>query len=142
MPMASVRAYTPYTTVAEKVEAMVVLGEANTRIKDYYDLLRLSRDLEFDGNTLVESIRHTFARRGTAVPAWPLEGLSDAFASDRLHASLWRGLLTKNRLGTEDSFDAAVAAVRAFAQPALEAARGAGPFAARWPAGGPWEPAP
>jgi hypothetical protein len=32
-PMASVRAYTPYTTIAEKLEAVVVLGEANTRIR-------------------------------------------------------------------------------------------------------------
>ena len=37
MPMASVRAYTPYTTVAEKLEAVVQLGDANTRTKDYYD---------------------------------------------------------------------------------------------------------
>jgi hypothetical protein len=36
--MARVRAYTPYTTVAEKLEAMVVLGNANSRLKDYYDL--------------------------------------------------------------------------------------------------------
>jgi hypothetical protein len=31
MPMARVRGYTPYTTVAEKLEAMVVHGEANSR---------------------------------------------------------------------------------------------------------------
>ena len=40
LPMASVRAYTPYTAIAEKVEAMVVLGEANSRVKDYYDVAR------------------------------------------------------------------------------------------------------
>jgi len=65
MPMASLRAYTPYTTVAEKLEAMVVLGDANSRTKDYYDLLQLPRGLAFDGPTLVESIRRTFARRAT-----------------------------------------------------------------------------
>jgi predicted nucleotidyltransferase component of viral defense system len=45
MPMASVRAYTPYTTVAEKLEAMVVLGEASSRTKDYYDLVALPQAL-------------------------------------------------------------------------------------------------
>jgi hypothetical protein len=37
MPVASVRAYTPYTSVAEKLEAIVMLGDANSRTKDYYD---------------------------------------------------------------------------------------------------------
>jgi hypothetical protein len=75
-PMASVRAYTPYTTVAEKLEAIVVLGEVSSRIKDYYDLALLPRTLAFDGPTLVESIRRTFARRSTHIPGDPLDGLS------------------------------------------------------------------
>lgn len=45
MPMASVRAYTVYTTLAEKLEAVVVLGNANSRTKDYYDLAELPRCL-------------------------------------------------------------------------------------------------
>jgi len=48
LPMASVRAYTPYTTVAEKLEAMVLLGDANSRTKDYYDLFQLPRALAFE----------------------------------------------------------------------------------------------
>ena len=73
LPVASVRAYTPYTTVAEKLEAMVVLGEANSRTKDYYDLYQIPRVVAFDGPMLVESIRRTFARRATNLPAgWPV----------------------------------------------------------------------
>ena len=68
LPMASVRAYTPYTAVAEKLEAMVVLGNANSRLKDYYDLATLPAKLAFDGAMLVESIRRTFARRATRIP--------------------------------------------------------------------------
>ena len=41
----SLRAYTPYTTVAEKFEAIAVLGDANSRIKDYYDLALLPHPL-------------------------------------------------------------------------------------------------
>jgi hypothetical protein len=83
MPMASVRAYTVYTTLAEKLEAVVVLGSANSRTKDYYDLSELPRALALDGSILAESIRRTFARRATVVPATPLEGLSDDFARAR-----------------------------------------------------------
>jgi len=106
LPMASVRAYTPYTTVAEKLEAMVILGEANSRTKDYFDLLEIPRALAFDGPTLVESIQRTFARRRTQIPADPLEGLSDEFATEPLNATRWRGFLVKNRLeGTEVKSD-------------------------------------
>lgn len=85
-PMASVRAYTPYTTVAEKLEANVQLGEANSRSKDYHDLVMLARTLAFDGPPLAESIRRTFERRATAIPPGPLDGLSDAFAEHPLNA--------------------------------------------------------
>ena len=71
-PMASVLAYTPYTTVAEKLESIVILGDANSRIKDYYDLYQLPRALDFHGPTLVRAIRHTFACRATTIPAKPL----------------------------------------------------------------------
>jgi len=139
MPMASVRAYTPYTSVAEKLEAMVVLGEANSRTKDYYDLVALSRGLALDGPTLVESIRRTFARRATRIPAEPLEGLADAFANEPLHANRWRGFLDRNRLTVaEDDLTGVVAAIRRFAQPILDAARDDQPFRRRWPKGGPW----
>jgi hypothetical protein len=139
MPMASVRAYTPYTTVAEKLEAMVVLGDANSRTKDYYDLLQLPRALAFDGPTLVESIRRTFARRATRIPAKPLEGLADAFASDPLHATRWLAFLQKNRLTVaEADLIGVVTSIRRFAQPILDAAREDRPFRQRWPMGGPW----
>jgi hypothetical protein len=139
MPMASVRAYTPYTTVAEKLEAMVVLGEANSRTKDYWDLVALPRALAFDGPTLVESIHRTFARRATRIPTEPLEGMADAFASQPLHANRWRGFLDKNRLTVaEDDLIGVVSAIRRFAQPVLDAARDELPFKRQWPMGGPW----
>lgn len=96
-PVATVRAYTPYTAVAEKLEAMIVLGNANSRIKDYYDLAVLPQTLSFDGATLVESIRRTFARRSTRIPEDP-EGLRDSFAEEPLNAGRWRAFIAKGRL--------------------------------------------
>jgi len=140
LPMATVRAYTPYTTVAEKLEAIVVLGDANTRAKDYYDLHHLPRALAFEGSTLVESIRRTFARRATHIPSETLEGLSDAFARNPLHVTRWRAFLAKSGLGaTEVDLFGVVAGIRRFAQPALDAARDERPFESHWPAGGPWQ---
>ena len=139
MPMASVRAYTAYTTLAEKLEAVVVFGNANSRTKDYYDLSELPRALALDGSILAESIRRTFARRATVVPATPLEGLSDDFARAPLQANRWRAFLDKSglRVGEVD-FVAVVEAIRAFAEPVLDAVRDGRPFERRWQAGGPW----
>lgn len=60
--------YSRESAIAEKFEAMVKLGELNTRMKDFYDIWLLSRQFDFEGATLAESVRLTFARRGTAMP--------------------------------------------------------------------------
>lgn len=44
--------YTPESAVAEKFQAMVELEMANTRLKDFFDLWKLSRTLSFDGAIL------------------------------------------------------------------------------------------
>jgi Nucleotidyl transferase AbiEii toxin, Type IV TA system len=61
--------YPKETVVAEKFEAMVKRGIANSRMKDFYDLEALSRILDFDGKTLREAIGKTFERRGSELPA-------------------------------------------------------------------------
>ena len=38
MPKPILRAYTKETALAEKFEAMVTLGERNSRMKDYFDV--------------------------------------------------------------------------------------------------------
>lgn len=99
LPVASIKAYTAYTTIAEKLEAMVVLGEANSRMKDYFDLAELPRALAFDGATLAESIRRTFARRHVPIPFEPLDGLADPFRNDPVNASRWSAFVKKNHSG-------------------------------------------
>jgi hypothetical protein len=139
-PLASVRAYTPYTTVAEKLQALVELGEANSRLKDYYDLALLPRTLAFDGQILVESIQRTFARRSTPVPKELPVGLTDAFAREPLNAGRWKAFLEKGGMLKTVNLDLLqiVGESRSFARPVLEAARAARPFGALWLPGGPW----
>jgi hypothetical protein len=118
---------------------VAVLCDANSRTKDYYDLFHLPRALRLEGALLVESIRRTFARRGTIVPDTTLDGLSEAFATDPLHAGRWRAFLYKGALrGSESDFVRVVAAIREFASPVLETVRTNSPFGQIWPPGGPW----
>jgi predicted nucleotidyltransferase component of viral defense system len=89
MPSPHLRAYPQETVIAEKLHAMVVLGLANSRMKDYYDVWMLQRGFEIDDARLQRAIGATFARRRTDVPATPPEGLSDAFADDPGKQAQW-----------------------------------------------------
>jgi predicted nucleotidyltransferase component of viral defense system len=82
MPSPHLRAYPPETVIAEKFHAMVALGRANSRMKDYYDVWMLMSVFKLEPERLRRAIVATFARRGTEIPAKVPDGLSDAFAAD------------------------------------------------------------
>lgn len=89
MPSPRLRAYPQETVIAEKLHAMVTLGLANSRMKDYYDVWMLVRTFEIDPACLRRAIEATFARRGTPLPDAPPEGLTDAFAQDDTKQRQW-----------------------------------------------------
>ena len=68
MPSPRLRGYAAETVVAEKFQAIVALGRANSRTKDYCDLWMLHRSFVFEGSRLAQAISATFARRGTRIP--------------------------------------------------------------------------
>ena len=72
-------AYSKETAVAEKLQAIVKLGIANTRMKDFYDLEILSRTFAFEGKTLAQAIQNTFQKRATDLP---MGGVPVAFTSE------------------------------------------------------------
>jgi predicted nucleotidyltransferase component of viral defense system len=89
MPSPHLRAYPPETVIAEKFHAMVMLGRANSRMKDYYDVWMLLNAIDLEPERLRQAIVATFARRGTLIPAEAPDGLSDAFASDAGKLRQW-----------------------------------------------------
>lgn len=97
-PAPQLRTYPVYTVVAEKLHAIVLLGMANSRLKDYLDLQVLLQREMLDTDTLARAIAATFVRRGTAVPGDLSLGLSDEFAGDVSRQALWRAFLRKNDL--------------------------------------------
>lgn len=118
-PAPKIRTYPVYTVVAEKFEAMVKLGIANTRMKDFYDIWFLARRFEFDGPTLRSAIDATFARRQTNLPPLP-EALTDAFANDPTKQVQWAAFLRRNGLiGPPGRFGEIVAVLRKFFEPVL-----------------------
>jgi hypothetical protein len=75
-PAPRLRAYPVTTVVAEKFQALVQLGIANSRLKDFYDLWLIAQTFEFDRASLAEAVRQTFARRETMLPTEKPIGLS------------------------------------------------------------------
>ncbi len=82
LPAPRLRAYARETVIAEKFQAMVALGCANSRMKDFYDIWILSRSFAFDDNRLARAIAATFARRGTNIATDLPDALTPAFAAD------------------------------------------------------------
>jgi predicted nucleotidyltransferase component of viral defense system len=93
-PAPQLRAYARETVIAEKFQAMVHLGRANSRMKDYYDIWLLSRSHEFTGDRIARAIAATFARRRTTIPAEPPDGLKRAFAGDPIKLQQWASFMS------------------------------------------------
>jgi predicted nucleotidyltransferase component of viral defense system len=111
MPSPHLRAYPPETVIAEKFHAMVVLGRANSRMKDYYDIWMLTSAFDIEHERLRRAIVATFARRSTVIPAEVPEGLSDAFATDPGKQRQWDAF-TRNLSGTIPGFGLVVSELR------------------------------
>jgi predicted nucleotidyltransferase component of viral defense system len=138
-PAPVLRAYPRETVVAEKYQAMVVLGIANSRMKDFYDLWFLARQFVFTGPTLSAAIRATFERRKTALPAQPPLAWTLSFYDDATKKEQWQGFVRKSKLPVGSVGLAEITAVlSAFLLPPTTALLAGEPFDQSWPAGGPW----
>ncbi len=88
-PAPNLRAYPYETVIAEKFQAMVTLGLANSRLKDFYDIWILAQTYVFKDDRLARAIAATFARRKTEIPSERPDGLTSAFTNDRAKQQQW-----------------------------------------------------
>lgn len=121
-PPPRLRVYPRAAVVAEKLEAIVSLGMANSRMKDYFDLRALAREGALDARQLADAIAATFQRRGTDVPVEVPLGLSNEFARDAAKRAQWKAFLSKNQLEAP-TLDEVVEQVRRFVAEPLALAR-------------------
>lgn len=98
MTLRKLRVYPVYTVIAETYQAMVVLGLANTRMKDFYDLAVIARRSELDGALLARAVRATFNRRGTPLPQALPVALTAESSNSAAKRQQRRGFLRKSKL--------------------------------------------
>lgn len=134
-----IKSYPRETVVAEKFQAMVDLGIANSRMKDFFDLVELAANFRFDGSVLSRAIKNTFERRRTALPHGPPTALTAEFSDDKSKKAQWTAFVKKTRLDAKAaSLADAVSRISAFIMPLVEALVAGQPFDRDWPPGGPW----
>jgi predicted nucleotidyltransferase component of viral defense system len=136
LPAPRLKVYPRETVVAEKLEAMVQLGIANSRMKDFFDLEFLARSFEFDGRVLTRAIHQTFNRRGTAVPEEDPVAFTKTFTEDPQKNAQWAGFVKRSGVvGFAMSLAEVVANIGTFLKEPLHAVRTGTPFGKSWSSG-------
>ncbi|MDQ7837993.1 MAG: nucleotidyl transferase AbiEii/AbiGii toxin family protein [Thermodesulfobacteriota bacterium] len=139
LPAPHLRVYPRETVVAEKFQAMVQLGIANSRMKDFHDLWTIGRMFDFDGTTLTSAIAKTFERRNTFIPFDMPLALTAEFSGDAQKLRQWRAFLNRAGLRGDVSLAEAVTFIVAFVMPPVRAVALGESFNKSWPPGGPWQ---
>lgn len=139
-PAPRVLAYPKPVVVAEKFEALVTLGLANSRLKDFYDLWMLAQHSAFEGEVLSQALRATFGRRQVPLPVEAPLALTSVFSADHVKQMQWAAFLRKSRLAAPGlSLEELIVFLHGFLLPPAQAAAQDVPYPAIWPAGGPWQ---
>jgi predicted nucleotidyltransferase component of viral defense system len=139
MPAPKIRAYPQEAVVAEKLHAMVVLGERNSRYKDFYDVHALATQFPFEGEPLTGAIRATFERRQTTIVSSLPVALTPRYFADAARAASWSSYLDRDNLpGAPRDFGLIGEVLQGFLRPLWAALAAGDEFNGRWPPAGPW----
>ncbi len=117
LPTPKLRVYPVYSVIAEKFQAMVMLGIANSRMKDFYDIQIIAQTMELDGALLTQAVKATFERRKTLISKEPLYIFSDEFVQEKDKSVQWRAFLNKNGLKSDLEFSEVMGEIQLFLQP-------------------------
>lgn len=139
LPHPEMSAYPMEAVVAEKVDAIILLGLQNSRMKDYYDLWTLARRFSFDAAPLAEALDATLKRRGRKLPSQMLSGLTEEFADNPTKRTQWKAFLRRTIPGQMDlDLGEIVLVLREFMAPVLESILFGKKPRLHWTPGGGW----
>lgn len=133
-----VQGYPPEAVVAEKFHAMVVLGIANSRMKDFFDVWTLARNHRFELRRLALSIRNTFERRRTPLPQTAPLAVTEEFLEDPSKRTQWSAFGKRLGLTALPTLPSVGALIGQFLLPALDNRGAEEPGSKTWEPSGPW----
>lgn len=123
-------AYSMESIIAEKFEAIVSLGEANGRMKDFYDISSISARRNIDGALLQAALLETFRHRNTSFEE--IVAFEDSFCDEPLRAARWKGFLNQKNVQVPIEFPEAIKDIKAFLNPVVVAIRNETVFNGTW----------
>ena len=139
LPAPSLRIYPPETVVAEKAEAMVYLGSLNSRMKDFYDIWRISQQFNFEGADLCKAISRTFGNRKTAVIEF--DDLVAELLDRETFQMQWTAFLGKSAISGPKTFPEVLALIGQFLSPVFSSINNNEALSQKWVPPGPWRSA-
>jgi hypothetical protein len=135
-----VSAYPPEVVISEKFHAMVVLGIANSRMKDFFDVWTLASTHIFEMDALSRAVRSTFDRRRTELPHGVPLALTNEFLNDASKKTQWAALLSRVGLvGERPNLAGIGSSLADFLMPVAAVAAGSSLSYRLWTPPGPWK---
>lgn len=119
MEKTKVKAYSVESVIAEKFEAMVYLGDFNSRMKDFYDIYSLSKKFDFDGPVLQQAIVATFKKRGVSLNQKP-HIFTTAFINSVDKKRQWESFKKRIKYQSEVDFETVMKSIVSFLEPVIE----------------------
>lgn len=133
----SLRCYSKESFIAEKFEAMIKLGEMNSRMKDFYDIWLLSRQYDFSCHSLSLAMKETLSNRKTSLPEIVM-----AFTPEfvEIKSGQWNAFLKGlGEINVAPDFQEAVQQILSFLGPVCDILKKDQIFIRDWIAPGPWK---
>lgn len=119
MEEADLWVYSKESIIAEKFQAMVYLAQANSRMKDFYDIAMLASTYDYDGTILREAVAKTLDRRATPLAVEPIV-FADAFATDKDKQKQWSAFIRRIR-SVDTTFEYELSIIKVFLEPVYQA---------------------
>jgi hypothetical protein len=115
---ATILAYSKETIIAEKFEAIVKFSSFNSRMKDFFDIVFLANEFDYNGATLQEAIGKTFTQRNTDLNA-ALEVFESDFGDQPEFKTAWEAFKKRTKLSTGILFKTVFTEIQDFLKPLI-----------------------
>ncbi len=116
MEQPHLQVYSLDSVIAEKFQAMIFLAEANSRMKDFYDIYKLMRSYNFEGKILYNAVLQTIKRRKTPLSTIP-SIFKDEFADLKDKQVQWNAFIKRINAVEDLSFQDVISGIKIFMCP-------------------------
>ena len=121
MDAPEIYAYSIYSVIAEKFEAIVSLGDMNSRYKDFYDIYILTENNQLNGIELREAIKETFEHRKTGLT--DIVAFGSEFRDNRKHKKRWDAFTKQKRAMVNINFSDMLIRLKMLLEPVVDSIR-------------------